>query len=54
MFIANPENYAPHYSAYCALGVSANKAVSTNAKVWTIVKGQLYLNYNLEFRDVWR
>ena len=54
MFIANPENYAPRYGAFCALSVSLNKAISVDAKVWTIVKGQLYLNYNQEFRDVWR
>lgn len=54
LFISDPEKYAPQYGAFCALGVSFNKAVPADPEAWTIVDGKLYLNYNLDYRDKWR
>jgi YHS domain-containing protein len=54
MFMENPEKYAPRYGGYCAYGVAVNDLFDILPEAWTIVDGSLYLNKNLEVRDLWR
>lgn len=44
LFEAEPAKYAPAYGGWCAAGASKGKKVPTDADLWTIVDGQLYLN----------
>lgn len=53
LFKANPEKYAPQYGGYCAYGLSNGYKAPTDADAWTIEKGKLYLNYNLDVREEW-
>lgn len=52
-FKADPEKYAPQYGGYCAYGAYEDHTAPTQADSWTIKNGKLYLNYNLEVRDLW-
>ena len=53
MFKANPEKYAPQYGGYCAYGCSRGYKAKTEGEAFTIINGKLYLNYNLEVRNIW-
>ena len=53
MFKANPDKYAPQYGGYCAYGCSRGYKAKTEPDAWSILNGKLYLNYNLQVRDVW-
>lgn len=53
LFKENPEKYAPQYGGYCAYGCSRGYKAKTDPDAWSIVNGKLYLNYNLQVRDVW-
>ncbi len=48
-----PEKYAPQYGGFCAYGTSLNHLSPTDPKAWTIVNGKLYLNYNLDVKNLW-
>ncbi len=52
-FIANPEAYAPQYGGYCAWAVSQGSTASADPKVWAIVEGKLYVNYNKKIGKRW-
>lgn len=52
-FKADPERYAPQYGGYCAWAVSQGYTASADPKVWKIVDGKLYLNYNAEVGRRW-
>ncbi len=52
-FKENPEKYAPQFGGYCAYGMSSGYKAPTEANAWTIVNDKLYLNYNLEVKDMW-
>ena len=52
-FVANPEKYAPQYGGYCAWAVSQGYTASGDPRVWQIVNGKLYVNYNREVGDTW-
>lgn len=52
-FAKDPAKYAPQYGGYCAFGMSRGYAVSTEPDAWTIVKGKLYLNYNVDVLKQW-
>jgi YHS domain-containing protein len=54
LFMKNPEKYAPRYGGYCAYGVAVNDLFDIQPEAWTLVDGSLYLNKNLEVRDLWR
>jgi len=54
LFSANPDRYAPQYGGYCALGIAAGEVSDVNPKAFTIVDGKLYLNKEMEFREIWR
>lgn len=53
LFIANPENYAPQYGGYCAYGVAEGDLVKIEPENWTIVDGELYLNFNNKIQKMW-
>lgn len=54
LFVAAPEKYAPQYGGYCAWAVSRGYTASGDPKVWKIVDGKLYLNYNKAVGEEWR
>lgn len=53
LFMADPEKYQPQFGGYCAYGMSRGYKAQTDPQAWSIVDGKLYLNYNLEVRDIW-
>jgi YHS domain-containing protein len=52
-FAKNPEKYAPQYGGYCAWAVAHNYTADGDPQAWKIVDGKLYLNYNLQVREMW-
>ncbi|MDA4848487.1 YHS domain-containing (seleno)protein [Hoeflea poritis] len=52
-FDANPRKYAPQYGGHCAWGTARGYAVRGDPKVWRIVGGKLYLNYNRSVQSKW-
>ena len=56
LFIAHPEQYAPQYDGYCAMGVAheAGTKLTGDPTAWTIVNGKLYVNSSTHWRDEWR
>lgn len=53
LFLNNPTQYVPQFGGYCAYGVSENHTSPTDPKAFTIVDNKLYLNYNLEVKELW-
>ena len=53
LFEANPEAYAPQFGGYCAYALSKGQLAPTVPEAWTIVEGKLYLNFNLQARELW-
>lgn len=43
-FEADPAKFAPAYGGWCAVGTSKGKKIPTQAHLFKIVDGQLYLN----------
>ncbi len=52
-FEANPKKYVPQYGGHCAWGTARGYAVRGDPKVWRIVGGKLYLNYNRSVQNKW-
>ena len=52
-FKAAPETYAPQFGGYCAWAVSQGYTAKGDPKVWKIVGGKLYLNYNPDVQKKW-
>lgn len=52
-FIAAPERYAPQYGGYCAWAVSEGSTASADPRLWKIVEGKLYLNYDADVQKKW-
>lgn len=52
-FKQNPEAYAPQFGGYCSYAVSRGYTADGDPNAWKIVDGKLYLNYNLEVREIW-
>jgi YHS domain-containing protein len=52
-FAADPEKYAPKYGGFCAYGVASGYKVDIDPDAWSIVDGQLYLNYSTSVRRDW-
>lgn len=42
-FLANPDQYAPQFGAYCTMAMSRGIAVVADPLAWKIVDGRLYL-----------
>ncbi|MEN7342661.1 MAG: YHS domain-containing (seleno)protein [Pseudomonadota bacterium] len=53
-FEADPAKYAPQYGGYCAWAVSQGYTASGDPKVWAVVDGKLYVNYNDDVGKTWR
>lgn len=54
LFARNPEQFAPQYGGYCALGIADGYIANIDPEAWTIVEGRLYLNRNKELMKKWR
>jgi len=54
LFRADPEKYAPQYGGYCAWAMAQGDAVGVDPRIWTIVDGRLYLNYNADVQKKWK
>lgn len=52
-FRADPARYAPQYGGYCAWAVANGYTASGDPRVWKVVGGKLYLNYNAEVGRTW-
>ncbi|MBE1527122.1 hypothetical protein GGC65_001578 [Sphingopyxis sp. OAS728] len=52
-FAADPAAFAPQFGGYCAWAVSQNYIAPGDPKVWRIVDGRLYLNYNQRAKELW-
>lgn len=52
-FKANPARYAPQYGGHCAWAAANNYRFAGDPKVWKIVSGKLYLNYNKDVQGKW-
>ena len=54
LFAENPEQFAPQFGGFCALGMAHGGDVPTNPEAWTIWQGKLYLNMIKEVSITWR
>lgn len=52
-FKANPDRYAPQYGGHCASAAANNYRFAGAPKVWKVVDGKLYLNYNRDVQVKW-
>ena len=52
-FLAQPEKFAPQFGGYCAWAVGHNYTAPADPEAWTILNGQLYLNYNRDVQKKW-
>lgn len=52
-FQAAPAKFAPQYGGHCAWAVSQGYTASADPKVWKIVGGKLYLNFNASVGRNW-
>lgn len=48
VFSKGPEKYAPQFGGYCAYGVSQGHLAPIDPRVFTVLNGKLYLNYDAE------
>ena len=46
IFAADPDRYAPHYSGYCAIGVSFGMKLEADPEAWAISDNRLYVFQN--------
>jgi enamine deaminase RidA (YjgF/YER057c/UK114 family) len=57
-FAKDPDQYAPQYDGYCAMGVAETGGVAhkdtVDPQAWAIVDGKLYLTHMPEGMDDWR
>ena len=54
MFEADREKYTPKYGGYCAYAVSKGATAKTEPDAWTVYEDRLYLNFNVNVRELWR
>ena len=43
----------PQFGGYCAYGMSEGYKAPIQPEAFTVVDNKLYLNYNLEVREMW-
>jgi len=47
LFAENPISYAPQYGGHCSVGAAHGEITrEIDPKVWSVIKGKLYLNYS--------
>jgi len=57
LFVSHPDQYAPQYDGYCAMGASADEAAhkdTVDPEAWAIVEGRLYLAHNRYWIQKWQ
>lgn len=55
LFEANPTKYAPQYGGACAWREAQDGVeVYGDPKIWTLLDGKLYLNYNNKVNRLWK
>lgn len=53
-FEADPDKYEPQYGGYCAWAAADKKKLAPgDPKIWKIVEGKLYVNYNKGVQKIW-
>jgi YHS domain-containing protein len=52
IFAADPDRYAPHYSGYCAVGISVGFKVEADPEAWAISDGRLFVFQNKQGKAV--
>ncbi|GAB5481374.1 MAG: hypothetical protein Pars92KO_11310 [Parasphingorhabdus sp.] len=52
-FQAEPAKFAPQYGGHCAWAASRGKLASGDPKLYAVVDGKLYLNFNQKVQDTW-
>ena len=52
-FQAEPAKFAPQYGGHCAWAASRGKLASGDPKLYEIVDGKLYLNFNQTVQETW-
>ncbi|MCB0356876.1 MAG: YHS domain-containing protein [Bdellovibrionales bacterium] len=52
-FKKQPQKYLPQYGGYCAYAMAKGEKADIDPKVFSIVSGKLYLNYNIEIGKKW-
>ena len=53
LFLANPDQYRPHYGGYCAWAMASGKKAAGDPNVWHIYEGNLYLNVSPGIKRKW-
>ncbi len=53
LFAQNPKKYVPQYGGYCAYAASQNKIARGDPRVWTVVGGKYYFNFNKSAQKKW-
>jgi YHS domain-containing protein len=53
LFRSNPEQYAPQFGGFCAMGVALEKKLDVDPQAFKIVGGKLYLNLNPAVQNKW-
>ena len=54
LFETDPAKWVPQYGGYCAWAMARNDLAGTDPRVWDVVNGKLYLNYNRLIQNKWR
>ena len=53
LFLKNPKQYVPQFGGFCAYAMSEGKKAPILPEAFTIVDNKLYLNYNLDVKELW-
>ena len=53
LFMAEPTRFVPQYGGYCAYAAAQGALADIDPMAWTIHDDRLYLNFNLQVRELW-
>ena len=53
LFLKNPAQFEPQFGGFCAYGMSQGYEAPIQPQAFTIVDKKLYLNYNVEVKEMW-
>ena len=54
LFERQPAHYVPRYDGFCAFGASQGHKADIDPTAFSIIGGQLYLNYSHEVQTQWK
>ena len=54
LFAVNPSRYTPQFGGFCAMAMTQGVIKVVDPEAWTIVDGQLYLNFSQKGRTKFR